>query len=265
MASKASQPSQPEAKRSRTETNETLNFQDIAALLGSNNAPAHAASHGSSDAFDLEQSESESDASGGSSETGLTSSTSSSDAEPEVPSSSQASSHKGVCATQPMKVAEEAVQQPWMVEEEQKVSHMVRNREIRLQQAAASKPQGKVFCNANLGLVDSGMQIASKLACCRHCLVKIQKGSPRFAFAYSLTKFHAWLHEACVGARGRLAPSFGVVYMGIVFSQRSCAASLTRECAHRGLGHTGLGQRGLGHRGLGHTGLGHRGFGNRGF
>ena len=64
------------------------------------------------------------------------------------------------------------------------------------------------------------------------------------------------------GARGRLAPSFGVVYppvyMGIVFSQRSCAASLTRECAHRGLGHTGLGQRGLGHRGLGHTGLGQR-------
>ena len=70
----------------------------------------------------------------------------------------------------------------------------------------------------------------------------------------------------CTWGEGSFSPSFGVVYppvyMGIVFSQRSCAASLTRECAHRGLGHTGLGQRGLGHRGLGHTGLGHRGFGH---
>ena len=42
------------------------------------------------------------------------------------------------------------------------------------------------------------MQVAARLAGCRHCLCKVPRGAPRFGFAYSLQKFHSYLHEACV-------------------------------------------------------------------
>ena len=53
------------------------------------------------------------------------------------------------------------------------------------------------FCNLGLGVTDVGIQKAKRLAACRHCLTKIEHGAVRFAYAYSRTKFHAWLHADC--------------------------------------------------------------------
>lgn len=53
-------------------------------------------------------------------------------------------------------------------------------------------------CHPMLGLLDVGIQVASKLATCRFCSSKIEKGTPRFAYAFNLKKFHCWLHGGCV-------------------------------------------------------------------
>lgn len=64
---------------------------------------------------------------------------------------------------------------------------------------ASSAPSGvSSFCNTTLGLVDVGLQVASRLATCRHCLQKIEKGGPRFAYSWKVNKFHSWLHARCV-------------------------------------------------------------------
>ena len=59
------------------------------------------------------------------------------------------------------------------------------------------------FCNKNLGLVATGIQVSAKQATCRQCLQKIGRGQPRFGFAFSRIKFHSWLHEGCTVAHLR--------------------------------------------------------------
>lgn len=63
-----------------------------------------------------------------------------------------------------------------------------------------SKPKtsGASFCNATLGLVDVGLQVAGRLASCRHCRTPIAKGSARFAYSFHRQKFAGWVHPDCL-------------------------------------------------------------------
>ena len=63
--------------------------------------------------------------------------------------------------------------------------------------AQPAKPTGKSFCNRSVGICEVGQQVASKLAKCRHCMQPIPKYSARIGWAYSRTKFHAWVHSEC--------------------------------------------------------------------
>ena len=103
------------------------------------------------------------------------------------------------------KVAEQLMRPQDAKEEERRTKQLHADREVRIQKAASKTPadvqppqKSKTFCNANLGIVDVGVQISGRLAGCRHCLAKIAKGSTRFAYAYSRVKFHSWLHKDCV-------------------------------------------------------------------
>ena len=98
--------------------------------------------------------------------------------------------------------AEEVVRPPVAVQEEKAVSELSTERDKRVA-VAQTKEQGpprraSVQCNSTLGLVDCGLQVAARLAKCRHCLASIERQSVRFAYAFSLSKFHAWLHSRCV-------------------------------------------------------------------
>ena len=52
-------------------------------------------------------------------------------------------------------------------------------------------------CNKEIGLIKLETQKAARLATCRHCGSKITRGSARFAYAFSTTKFEAFLHPGC--------------------------------------------------------------------
>lgn len=84
-------------------------------------------------------------------------------------------------------------------EEEQKVAQLEaeRNKRIQAERNSGNSKQ-KTFCNATLGLLSITLQVASRLATCRHCPAKVAKGTPRFAYAYSRFKFNAYLHPDCV-------------------------------------------------------------------
>lgn len=116
------------------------------------------------------------------------------------PGASATSASASACGLMKEDLAEETFQTPEAAKEEQKVSQLEADREKRLaaKHASAATAAPKTRCNANLGLVDAGIQESGRLAGCRHCLQKIQKGSARFQFAWSLTKFASWLHEGCV-------------------------------------------------------------------
>eukprot|EP00438_Fugacium_kawagutii_P030305 Skav204413 [mRNA] locus=scaffold398:208241:208708:+ [translate_table: standard] len=58
-------------------------------------------------------------------------------------------------------------------------------------------PRPKQYCNSGLGVVDAGIQVSGKLAKCRHCFKPISRGCPRIGWAYSRSKFHAWVHAGC--------------------------------------------------------------------
>ena len=60
------------------------------------------------------------------------------------------------------------------------------------------KTTTSTFCNAHLGLMDVGFQVAARLATCRHCMTKIERKTVRFGYAWSRSKFHSWLHPGCV-------------------------------------------------------------------
>lgn len=103
------------------------------------------------------------------------------------------------------RIAEQLIGPQDAKEEERKTKQLEADREARIQQAASKAPADaqppqklKTFCNATVGIVDVGVQTSARLAGCRHCLAKIAKGSPRFAYAYSKVKFHSWLHKDCV-------------------------------------------------------------------
>ena len=60
----------------------------------------------------------------------------------------------------------------------------------------AAAPAG-VQCNSVVGIVEVGRQVASRLATCRQCNLKIAKGRVRLAYSFKVTKFHAWVHIEC--------------------------------------------------------------------
>lgn len=202
--------SEPQAKRTRSTACESWNFQDVDAALKCLNSrqslnqglsDPNASATGAFHTADLACSSGNEDSTSNLSSSDSSDSEQSMEAKPSSSSSKASPQDKGVWTTKPMKLAEEAVLPPATVLEEKDVSRLASSHEFRQTAAnsAASKAKGgKTFCNAFVGLMDAGMQTASKLACCRHCLVKIQKGCPRFGYAYSMTKFHGWLHEGCV-------------------------------------------------------------------
>lgn len=107
------------------------------------------------------------------------------------------------CTLEAPEEAEEVVRPPAVVQEEQAVSHLSAERDKRVAQPKEQAPQtqrGSTQCNSKLGLVDCGFQVAARLAKCRHCLTSVERQSVRFAYAYSLSKFHAWLHSRCTFA-----------------------------------------------------------------
>lgn len=96
-------------------------------------------------------------------------------------------------------LAEEMFSAPTVKEEQGQTSKILQQREERLASAAAKvNPAARTYCNKQLGLVEASIQVSARLAGCRHCLLKVERGSPRFAFAYSLTKFQSYLHKDCV-------------------------------------------------------------------
>ena len=76
------------------------------------------------------------------------------------------------------------------------------DRIVEAAQPVAAEPKDnvrrKTFCNAFLGVCDVGVQTASRLAKCRHCLQPIPKNGTRIAYAFSITKFHSWVHPQCL-------------------------------------------------------------------
>lgn len=48
------------------------------------------------------------------------------------------------------------------------------------------------------GLMEVSLQVAAKLATCRHCVQKIQREEVRFGFSFKRNKFHSYLHSHCV-------------------------------------------------------------------
>ena len=56
---------------------------------------------------------------------------------------------------------------------------------------------GGTFCNSTLGLIEIGLQKAAKLATCKACSLKIQRGTSRCAYALSKSKFHCYIHPEC--------------------------------------------------------------------
>ena len=103
-------------------------------------------------------------------------------------------------------VAEEPVRPPEKIEEEAELTRLDLEREKRMQDLSGNTGDNPrptclpktSFCNQSLGLVDAGIQVASRCATCRHCLTKIEKQCVRFQYAWSLKKFASWLHTECV-------------------------------------------------------------------
>lgn len=63
---------------------------------------------------------------------------------------------------------------------------------------AKAVAKGTTFCNRELGVMEVSVQVANRLAKCRHCVTPIAKGTTRFGYAWSLKKFHSYLHCACL-------------------------------------------------------------------
>lgn len=63
--------------------------------------------------------------------------------------------------------------------------------------ASAGPGKGKTYCNQEIGVTDVGLQLANRLAKCRHCLEPISKQTTRIAYAFSRVKFAAWIHCKC--------------------------------------------------------------------
>lgn len=83
-------------------------------------------------------------------------------------------------------------------EENQEISKLEVAEEKRIESAMDSVTKSKTFCNSSLGVIGVSLQIASKLATCRHCLLKISKHSARFSYAWNLRKFHSYVHSECL-------------------------------------------------------------------
>lgn len=59
-------------------------------------------------------------------------------------------------------------------------------------------PKQSSFCNRGVGIMEAGLQTASKLATCRQCNCKIAKGTGRFSYSFNRSKFAAWVHADCM-------------------------------------------------------------------
>lgn len=69
--------------------------------------------------------------------------------------------------------------------------------------SSASKKPSSSFCNTSLGICGVSLQMAGRLARCRHCMEKVAKQQVRFAYAFHRQKFHSYLHTQCVAAHLR--------------------------------------------------------------
>ncbi|CAK9029044.1 Uncharacterized protein SCF082_LOCUS18618 [Durusdinium trenchii] len=54
------------------------------------------------------------------------------------------------------------------------------------------------FCNAQVGLIKVETQVAARLATCRGCGFKISRGSVRWGYSYSKSKFEDYVHADCI-------------------------------------------------------------------
>lgn len=54
------------------------------------------------------------------------------------------------------------------------------------------------YCNPIVGLVDVGLQVAARLAKCRHCSNPIPQQGARFAYSFHRQKFAGWVHADCI-------------------------------------------------------------------
>ena len=99
-----------------------------------------------------------------------------------------------------LKVAEKPFVTPEAKADAEDVRKLESSRQDRIQIAMNKPPPGpgNTRCNSSLGLIGASMQTAARLATCRHCLIKIQRHTPRFSYAWSHTKFHSYLHTDCV-------------------------------------------------------------------
>ena len=62
----------------------------------------------------------------------------------------------------------------------------------------AGSGRGSSYCNPYIGVVSVGVQVSARLALCRGCNSKIAQGAVRFGYAYSKSKFEAYVHSGCI-------------------------------------------------------------------
>ena len=76
-------------------------------------------------------------------------------------------------------------------------SHYALHQEGMQQPEGSQSKRGDVHCNKTVGLLSVTIQKANRLAQCRHCESKIQKGMTRLAYSYNTKKFEAYIHPTC--------------------------------------------------------------------
>lgn len=96
--------------------------------------------------------------------------------------------------------------------------------------SASKKPSSAPsFCNAFLGICGVSLQVAGRLARCRHCMEKVAKQEVRFAYAFHKQKFHSYLHTQCVAAHLRQEGANveqAVTYLQGLRSDDACSAEI---------------------------------------
>ena len=95
--------------------------------------------------------------------------------------------------------------------------------------SASKKSSAPSFCNASLGICNVSVQVASRLARCRHCMDKVAKHEVRFGYAFHKQKFHAYLHGRCVASHLRQEGGNvqqAVEYLQGRMSDEACSAEI---------------------------------------
>lgn len=75
--------------------------------------------------------------------------------------------------------------------------YALREQQLQQPEGSQSKRVETTCCNKTVGLISVTEQKANRLAQCRHCQSKIQKGMTRLAYSYNTKKFEAYIHPTC--------------------------------------------------------------------